>query len=112
MYASTQKTKEKWILILTSIAAFMVVLDSLIVSVTLATIRQDLHATIEQLEWTVNAYSLSFAVLLLTASALGDRFGRKRMFISGLILFLVSSAFCALSDNITWLITARVIQGA
>lgn len=112
MYPTTQKTKEKWILILTSIAAFMVVLDSLVVSVTLSTIRQDFHATIEQLEWTVNAYSLSFAVLLLTASALGDRYGRKRMFISGLILFLVSSAFCALSDNITWLVTARVIQGA
>jgi MFS family permease len=77
----------------------MVVLDALVVSTALTSIRTDLGATIEQLEWTVNAYVLSFAVLLMTAAALGDRFGRRRLFVSGLGLFVAASAACALAPG-------------
>jgi EmrB/QacA subfamily drug resistance transporter len=112
MITQHEKKNETWALVLASIASFMVVLDSLVVSVTLSTIRKDLGASIEELEWTVNAYSLSFAVLLLTAAAIGDRFGRRRMFIAGLLLFIAASVVCALSTSISWLIMARVIQGA
>jgi MFS family permease len=80
--------------------------------VTTTTIRRHLGASIEQLEWTVNAYTLSFAVLLMTAAALGDRFGRRRMFVAGLGLFTAASAACALSPGAGWLITARAVQGA
>ena len=75
-----------------SIALFMVVLDNLVVTVALPSIRRALGASIQSLEWTVNAYMLAYAVLLLTGAALGDRFGRKRMFIVGLALFTASSA--------------------
>ena len=81
------KTKTLWTFAITSVALFMVVLDNLVVSTALPVIRTDLDATIEQLEWTVNAYTLTFAVFLLTGAALGDRFGRRRMFIIGLVLF-------------------------
>ncbi len=80
----TAKTKTLWTFAITSVALFMVVLDNLVVSTALPVIRTDLDATIEQLEWTVNAYTLTFAVFLLTGAALGDRFGRRRMFIFGL----------------------------
>src|SRR5207248_4805794 len=76
-----------WVLALTSIASFMVALDGLVVSTALSTIRLNLGASIETLEWTVNAYNLSFAVLLMTGAALGDRFGRRRIFVAGLGLF-------------------------
>ena len=76
------KTKTLWTFAITSVALFMVVLDNLVVSTALPVIRTDLGATIEELEWTVNAYTLTFAVFLLTGAALGDRFGRRRMFIS------------------------------
>ena len=100
------------VLALTSAASFMISLDSQVVTLALTTIRLDLGASVEQLEWTVNAYILSFAVLLLTGAALGDRFGRRRMFIAGLALFVVASAACALAGSIGWLIAARVAQGA
>ena len=90
----------------------MVALDALVVSTALSTIRHDLGASIETLEWTVNAYTLSFAVLLMTGSALGDCFGRRRMFVSGLGLFIAASAACALAPAAGWLIAARAIQGA
>ena len=90
----------------------MVALDTLVVSTALTTIRADLGASIEQLEWTVNAYNLSFAVLLMTASALGDRFGRRRLFAGGLALFALASAACALAPTAGWLIAARTVQGA
>ena len=77
------KTKTRWTFAITSVALFMVVLDNLVVSTALPVIRTDLGASIEELEWTVNAYTLTFAVFLLTGAALGDRFGRRRMFISG-----------------------------
>src|SRR5579863_2246425 len=101
-----------WVLALTSVASFMVALDALVVTTALSTIRTDLGASIEALEWTVNAYNLSFAVLLLTGAALGDRLGRRRMFAAGLTLFVVASAACALASNIGALIAARAVQGA
>ncbi len=102
----------RWVLGLAAVASFMVALDTLVVSTALSTIRIDLHASIEELEWTVNAYNLSFAVLLMTASALGDRFGRRRGFAFGLVLFSLASAACALAPGAGWLIAARAVQGA
>src|SRR5277367_3627334 len=101
-----------WVLALASVASFMVALDALVVTTALSTIRYDLGASVEALQWVVNAYNLSFAVLLLTGAALGDRFGRRRMFGSGLALFVVASAGCALARDVGWLIAARAVQGA
>jgi EmrB/QacA subfamily drug resistance transporter len=100
-----------WTLVITSLALFMVSLDNLVVTTALPVIRRDLHATISQLEWTVNAYTLTFAVLLLTGAALGDRFGRRRLFTSGLLLFTAASAFAALSTSANALDIARAVQG-
>ena len=110
--ASKTWAGKSWVLTLTSVASFMVALDALVVTTALSTIRIDLRASIEALEWTVNAYNLSFAVLLLTGAALGDRLGRRRMFAAGLALFVVASAACALAGNIGALIAARAVQGA
>jgi EmrB/QacA subfamily drug resistance transporter len=104
-------SKQGWVLALTSVASLMVALDTLVVSTALSTIRLDLGASIEQLEWTVNAYNLSFAVLLMTGAALGDRFGRRRMLAVGLGLFSIASAACALAPDVGWLIAARTVQG-
>jgi EmrB/QacA subfamily drug resistance transporter len=101
-----------WALTLASVASFMVVLDMLVVSTALNTIRRDLGASIADLEWTVNAYTLAFAVLLMTAAAIGDRFGRRRVFAAGLALFTVASAGCAVAPGVGWLIAARTVQGA
>jgi EmrB/QacA subfamily drug resistance transporter len=106
-----QLSTRAWIFVLTSLASFMVALDALVVSTALGTIRADLGASIEQLEWTVNSYTLSFAVLLMTGAALGDRFGRRRVYTAGIGLFTVASAACALAPSIGWLIAARTIQG-
>ena len=92
-------THRNWVLALAAVASFMVALDTLVVSTALTTIRADLNASVEQLEWTVNAYNLSFAVLLMPASALGDRFGRRRIFTAGLALFSLASAACALAPD-------------
>src|SRR6201995_4155726 len=105
-------SKQKWILVLAAMAAFMTALDALVVTTALSTIKRDLGASVEGLEWTVNAYNLSFAVLLMTAAALGDRFGRRRMFAFGLGLFSLASAACALSPDAGVLIAARAVQGA
>ena len=107
----TAKATRTWVLALTSVASLMVALDALVVTTALSTIRVDLGASIEQLEWTVNAYNLSFAVLLMTAAAVGDRFGRRRMFAAGLGLFVAASAACALAPDVEWLIAARAVQG-
>ncbi len=101
-----------WTLAIVSVALFMVVLDNLVVSVALPTIHRDLGASIQSLEWTVNAYVLAYAVLLLTGAALGDRFGRKRMFIVGLSVFTAASAAAALAPTTDLLVAARAIQGA
>src|SRR5919198_529948 len=107
----TAKATRTWVLALTSVASLMVALDALVVTTALSTIRVDLGASIEQLEWTVNAYNLSFAVLLMTAAAVGDRIGRRRMFAAGLGLFVAASAGCAFSPDVGWLIAARAVQG-
>src|SRR5215203_4244319 len=100
-----------WTFVITSLALFMVVLDNLVVSTALPVIRTDLDASLEELEWTVNAYTLTFAVLLLTGAALGDRFGRRRVFAAGLTLFTAASAAAALAPSMDALIAARAIQG-
>jgi EmrB/QacA subfamily drug resistance transporter len=100
-----------WTFVITSLALFMVVLDNLVVSTALPVIRTDLGASLEELEWTVNAYTLTFAVLLLTGAALGDRFGRRRMFAIGLTIFTAASAAAALAPSMDALILARAIQG-
>ncbi len=102
----------RWVLVLSSVASLMVALDALVVSTALGVIRSDLHASIEELEWTVNAYGLSFAVLLVPAAALGDRLGRRRMFAVGLGLFVLGSIACALSPNAGLLIASRALQGS
>jgi EmrB/QacA subfamily drug resistance transporter len=100
-----------WTLAIVSIALFMTALDNLVVGVALPSIRLDLGGSIESLEWTVNGYTLSFAVFLITGAALGDRFGRKRMFVAGLALFTTSSAIAALAPSIELRIAARAAQG-
>jgi len=100
-----------WTLVIVSVGLFMVVLDNLVVNVALPSIHRDLGASIQALEWTVNAYVLAYAVFLLTGSALGDRFGRKRMFMFGITLFTLSSAAAAAAPSIGLLIVARAFQG-
>jgi EmrB/QacA subfamily drug resistance transporter len=111
MQNSYEKARQIWVLILASLASFMVALDATVVTTALTTIHRDLGVSIANLEWIVNAYTLSFAVLLIPAAALGDRFGRRRMFVAGLLLFTGASAACALAHTIGWLIAARIIQG-
>jgi EmrB/QacA subfamily drug resistance transporter len=101
-----------WTFAITAIALFMVVLDNLVVTTALPSIRADLGGGVQDLEWTVNAYTLTFAVLLLTGAALGDRFGRRRMFLIGLGIFTLSSAAAALAPSTAALIAARGLQGA
>jgi EmrB/QacA subfamily drug resistance transporter len=100
-----------WVIALTGIGSLMAALDTLVVSTALNTIRLDLGASVEQLEWTVNAYNLSFAVLLIPAAALGDRYGRRRLYAAGLVLFTAASAACATAPGVGWLIGARAVQG-
>ena len=100
-----------WTLAVSSIAIFMVSLDNLVVTNALTSIREDLGASLEALEWTVNAYTLAFAVFLLTGAALGDRFGRRRMFLAGLAIFTTASAAAALAPSTGALIAARGFQG-
>jgi EmrB/QacA subfamily drug resistance transporter len=111
MAGQTGKSNTTWVLLLASAANLMVALDAMVVTTALTRIGRELGATIEALEWTVNAYTLSFAAFFLLAAALGDRFGRLRMFVVGLLLFVAASAACALAPNIVWLIAARAIQG-
>src|SRR5947208_1587729 len=92
-------------------ALFMVMLDNTVVNVALPSIQRDLHASIAALEWTVNAYTLSFAVLLVTGGRLGDLFGRRRVFLFGVVVFAASSGSIGLSPNDTWLVTGRALQG-
>jgi len=107
----SRKSTPLWVFAITAIALFMVSLDNLVVTMALPVIRRDLGATLSDLEWTVNAYTLTFAALLLMGAALGDRFGRKRMFIIGLAIFTVGSACAALSPSSGTLILARALQG-
>jgi EmrB/QacA subfamily drug resistance transporter len=105
-------TKQRWTLVLASLGVFMTALDTLVVTTALPVLRTDLGASLTDLEWTVNSYNLSFACLLLTGAALGDRFGRRRMFAIGIAAFTVASAAAALSPSVGALIAARTLQGA
>src|SRR3954470_12865207 len=100
-----------WTFAIVSIALFMVVLDNLVVTTALPSIRRDLGGGVQALEWTVNAYTLTYAVLLLTGAALGDRFGRRRMFAIGIGIFTLASAAAALAPSIGALDAARALQG-
>jgi EmrB/QacA subfamily drug resistance transporter len=100
-----------WTLAIVSVALFMVTLDNLVVTNALVSIREDLGASLEDLEWTVNAYTLSFAVFLLTGAALGDRLGRRRVFAVGVAIFTLASAAAALAPSTEALIAARGLQG-
>src|SRR5689334_663345 len=106
------KSVRTWVVVLTAIGSLMAALDTLVVSTALSTIRVDLGASIEQLEWTVNAYNLSFAVLLMTGTALGDRYGRRNLYATGLALFTAASIGSALAPDVGWLIAFRALQGA
>jgi len=108
----TSRTTTRWVLALTGIGSLMAALDTLVVSTALVALRADLDASVTQLEWTVNAYNLTFAVLLITAAALGDRYGRRRLYAGGLLLFAAASAGCALAPDVETLIAARAVQGA
>ena len=107
----TAKSRTVWTLAVTSAALFMASLDNLVVTTALPSIRDHLHASLQGLQWTVNAYTLTFAVLLLTGASLGERYGRRRMFVIGLALFTAGSAAAALAPGIGWLIAARAVQG-
>lgn len=107
----TARPGAMWTFIVTSIGLFMVTLDNLVVTMALPVIREDLDASLADLEWTVNAYTLTFAVLLLTGAALGDRFGRRRMFAIGLGIFTIASAAAALAPDVETLVAARAVQG-
>ena len=109
---ATSKATTRWVVVLTAIGSLMAALDTLVVATALSTIRLDFGASVEQLEWTVNSYNLTFAVLLITAAAVGDRYGRRKLYAAGLALFTVSSAACALAPDVGWLIAARAVQGA
>lgn len=110
--AAEERSRRNWVLVITSIASMMVVLDSLVVATALTAIRTDLGASITELEWTVNGYGLSFAVLLMTAAAAGDRWGRRRVFVAGVTVFAVASLVCAVAPDVETLIAGRVVQGA
>src|SRR5947207_1517266 len=111
MKGGTPRSRTLWTFGITSLALVMVTLDNLVVTTALPVVRNDLGAGIEGLEWTVNAYTLTFAVLLLTGAALGDRFGRRRMFAIGLGIFTAASIAAALAPSIEALVAARALQG-
>jgi EmrB/QacA subfamily drug resistance transporter len=100
-----------WTLAAMCFALFMIMLDNTVVNVALPSIQKDLGATVSGLEWTVNAYTLAFAVLLVTGGRLGDLFGRRRMFLFGVVTFAASSAFIGFSQSEAWLVGGRAVQG-
>jgi EmrB/QacA subfamily drug resistance transporter len=107
----TEDNRRWWTLASMCFALFMIMLDNTVVNVALPSIQKSLHTSISGLEWTVNAYTLSFAVLLVTGGRLGDIFGRRRMFLFGVVVFGLSSAFIGLSQSEAWLVAGRVAQG-
>lgn len=100
-----------WVIALTSIAYFMVVLDSVVVITALPRMQRDLHVSLASLQWTLNAYGIAFAAGIITAAAVGDRFGRRKVFTMGLGLFTLASAACALAPTEPLLVVARTVQG-
>jgi EmrB/QacA subfamily drug resistance transporter len=112
MQESDDRQIKNWTLGVTALASFMIVLDGQVITTAFASIRGEFGASVETLQWTVNAYNLSFAVLLLTGAAIGDRFGRRAMFAAGIFVFALASVGCALSGGAASLIAARSAQGA
>ena len=106
-----ERTHLGWVLALTSIGYFVVVLDSVVVITALPRMQHSLHASLSSLQWTLNAYGIAFAAGILTAAALGDRFGRRRLFLIGIAFFTTASAACAPAPNASDLIAARTVQG-
>ena len=107
MSGSIEPKTQRWVLALTSTASLMIALDVLVVATALDQIGKEFGAGVEPLQWTINAYTLTFAVLLMTATVAGDRYGRRRIFILGLVVFAMASAGCALAANIGLLMAAR-----
>jgi EmrB/QacA subfamily drug resistance transporter len=112
MQEGYDRSEKNWVLGVTSLASFMMALDSLVITTACATISADFGASVEMLQWSVNAFNLTFAVLLLTGAALGDRFGRRRVFAAGIALFVLASIACASAGSAAALIAARAAQGA
>jgi EmrB/QacA subfamily drug resistance transporter len=110
--SGTSGQRRGWTLALASLGAFMSALDVVVVSTALPTLRVQFGASLSDLEWTINAYSLVFGCLMLTGAALGDRFGRRRMYVAGLLIFVLGSALAALAPSAGLLIAARAVQGA
>jgi EmrB/QacA subfamily drug resistance transporter len=106
-----QENRKWWTLAAVSFGLFMIMLDNTVVNVALPSMQQDLHLGISELEWIVTGYALTFGAVMLTGGKLADRYGRRLIFVIGLVIFTVSSLVCALSPNATWLIAARVVQG-
>jgi MFS family permease len=106
-----EENKKWWTLGAVSFGLFMIMLDNTIVNVALPSIQSDLNIGISELEWVVNGYALTFAVLMLTGGKLADLFGRRFIFIVGLVIFTAASLACGLSPNANVLIAARVVQG-
>src|SRR6266568_9136891 len=103
------ENRKWWTLVALCFSLFMIMLDNTVVNVALPTIRRDLHLNISALEWVVNAYALVFAVLMLSGGKLADMFGRRRVFLLGLVIFAASSLACGLASNAGLLIGARAI---
>ncbi len=108
---ATYRASKLITLVVTCLGTFMVLLDASIVTVALPTIQGDFHANLSDLQWTVDAYTLPFAALMLTGGTFGDRFGRKRLFLVGLVLFLIGSTFCGFAPTLGWLLFGRAVQG-
>src|SRR5215467_11602267 len=109
--SATPRANQVMTLLVTCLGLFMVFLDGSMVNVALPTIQADLQAQLSDLQWVVDAYILPFAALMLTVGTLGDRFGRKRLFLAGLVLFLLGSLLCGVSPSLGWLLVGRAVQG-
>ena len=109
--SEVHRTSKVITLVVTCLGSFMILLDASIVTLALPRIQADLHTGLSDLQWVVDAYTLPFAVLMLTAGTLGDRFGRKRLFLVGLVLFLLGSTLCGFAPTLSWLLFGRVVQG-
>src|SRR5215469_5632429 len=111
MMNTASRLRKTITLVVTCLGTCIVLLDTTIVSTALPTIQNSLHAQLSDLHWTIDAYTLPFAALMLTGGTLGDRFGRKRFFLLGLILFVIGSAFCGFAPTLGWLLFGRAAQG-
>ena len=107
----TDENKKWWTLAAVAVGLFMIMLDNTVVNVALPTMQKDLHVSTARLEWVVVAYALTFAALLITGGKLGDLYGRRRMFVIGLVIFTLASLACGLASSIGFLIGARAVQG-